>query len=91
MQHTSQPEVLVSPGDLTLPHCPPSASQRCSRLPLGQEMRKYLMFSDFTDPDYGQRDTDPDYGQHDTDPDCGQHDTDPDNGQHENEIDEEKD
>ena len=49
------------------------------------------MFSDFTDPDYGQRDTDPDYGQHDTDPDCGQHDTDPDNGQHETEIDEEKD
>ena len=66
MQHTSQPEVLVSPGDLTLPHCPPSASQRCSRLPLGQEMRKYLMFSDFIDPDYGQHDTDPDYGQHET-------------------------
>ena len=49
------------------------------------------MFSDFTDPDYGQHDTDPDYGQHDTDPDCGQLDTDPDNGQHETEIDEEKD
>ena len=83
MQYTSQPEVLVSPGDLTLPHCPPSASQRCSRLPLWQEMRKYrLMFSDLTDPDYGQHDTDPDYGQHDTDPDYGQHET---------ETDEEKD
>ena len=29
VQHTSQPEVLVPPGDLTLRHCPPSASQRC--------------------------------------------------------------
>ena len=27
------------------------------------------MFSDLTDPDYGQHETDPDYGQHETEED----------------------
>ena len=66
-------------------------TESVTELPLWQEMRKYMMLSDLTDPGYGQHDTDPDYGQHDADPDYGQHETDPDYDQHETEIDEEKD
>ena len=93
MKVCSTPRSLKSSCRLVISRCVTVRRQRhrdatYAQLPLTEEMRNYVMFSDLTDPDYGQHETDPDYDQHETDPDYDQHETDPDYGQHETEEDE---
>ena len=76
----STPRSLKSSCRLVISRCITVRRQRhrdatYAQLPLTEELRNYVMFSDLTDPDYGQHETDPDYGQHETDPDYGQHET----------------
>ena len=92
MKVCSTPRSLKSSCRLVISRCVTVRRQRhrdatYAQLPLTEEMRNYVMFSDLTDPDYGQHETDPDYDQHETDPDYDQHETDPDYGQHETDPD----
>ena len=68
------PRSLKSSCRLVISRCVTVRRQRhrdatYAQLPLTEELRNYVMFSDLTDPDYGQHETDPDYGQHETEGD----------------------
>ena len=74
MKVCSTPRSLKSSCRLVISRCVTVRRQRhrdatYAQLPLTEELRNYVMFSDLTDPDYGQHETDPDYGQHETEED----------------------
>ena len=74
MKVCSTPRSLKSSCRLVISRCVTVCRQRhrdatYAQLPLTEELRNYVMFSDLTDPDYGQHETDPDYDQHETEED----------------------